>query len=99
MITASASTNRVPAFMRESKAAAVTQYVDAAGNPLMDLSVNPNGGLFALEGLMSEDGRVLGKMGHSIDFHAGEVNPDENMKSSRFLVRSAALGTSGWLAE
>ncbi|WP_368918804.1 phosphoribosylformylglycinamidine synthase [Corynebacterium striatum] len=47
------------------KAAAVTQYVDAAGNPLMDISVNPNGGLFALEGIMSEDGRVLGKMGHS----------------------------------
>lgn len=47
------------------KAAAVTQYVDVAGNPLMDISVNPNGGLFALEGIMSEDGRVLGKMGHS----------------------------------
>ena len=31
----------------------------------MDISVNPNGGLFALEGIMSEDGRVLGKMGHS----------------------------------
>lgn len=47
------------------KTAAVTQYVDAAGKPLMDISVNPNGGLFALEGIMSADGRVLGKMGHS----------------------------------
>ncbi|MFV8381029.1 phosphoribosylformylglycinamidine synthase [Corynebacterium hindlerae] len=47
------------------KAAAVTQYVDAAGNPAMDIASNPNGALFALEGIMSEDGRVLGKMGHS----------------------------------
>ncbi|MEJ5929224.1 phosphoribosylformylglycinamidine synthase [Corynebacterium sp. H128] len=47
------------------KAAAITQYVDAAGEPLMDISVNPNGALFALEGIMSEDGRVLGKMGHA----------------------------------
>ena len=52
------------------KAAAVTQYVDAAGTALMDISVNPNGGLFALEGIMSADGRVLGKMGHSERFTA-----------------------------
>ena len=31
----------------------------------MDIDVNPNGSLFALEGIMSADGRVLGKMGHS----------------------------------
>lgn len=47
------------------QAAAATQYVDAAGNPSMDIADNPNGALFALEGIMSEDGRVLGKMGHS----------------------------------
>lgn len=47
------------------QAAAATQYVDAAGNPSMDIAANPNGALFALEGIMSEDGRVLGKMGHS----------------------------------
>lgn len=47
------------------QAAAATQYVDVAGNPAMDIEVNPNGSLFALEGIVSEDGRVLGKMGHS----------------------------------
>ncbi|AKK02587.1 phosphoribosylformylglycinamidine synthase [Corynebacterium epidermidicanis] len=47
------------------KSAAVTQYVDAAGKPSMGIEANPNGALFALEGIMSEDGRVLGKMGHS----------------------------------
>ena len=41
-----------------------TQYVDAAGMPSMDLSVNPNGSVCAIEGITSPDGRVFGKMGH-----------------------------------
>ena len=31
----------------------------------MDLSVNPNGSMLAIEGITSPDGRVFGKMGHS----------------------------------
>lgn len=42
-----------------------TQYVDEAGMPSMDLSVNPNGSVMAIEGITSPDGRVLGKMGHT----------------------------------
>ena len=42
-----------------------TQYVDLAGNPTMDTEFNPNGSVFAIEGITSPDGRVLGKMGHS----------------------------------
>ena len=42
-----------------------TQYVDANGNPSMDLAVNPNGSAWAVEGITSPDGRVFGKMGHS----------------------------------
>ena len=42
-----------------------TQYVDATGVPSMDLDANPNGSLWAIEGITSPDGRVLGKMGHS----------------------------------
>ena len=42
-----------------------TQYVDLAGNPTMDTEFNPNGSLFAIEGITSPDGRVFGKMGHS----------------------------------
>ena len=42
-----------------------TQYVDEAGVPGMDLDVNPNGSLLAVEGNTSPDGRVFGKMGHS----------------------------------
>ncbi|WP_270404357.1 phosphoribosylformylglycinamidine synthase [Candidatus Collinsella stercoripullorum] len=41
-----------------------TQYVDAAGAPSMDLDVNPNGSVMAIEGITSPDGRVFGKMGH-----------------------------------
>ena len=42
-----------------------TQYVDLDGNPSMDTAFNPNGSIFAIEGITSPDGRVLGKMGHS----------------------------------
>jgi len=42
-----------------------TQYVDLAGVPSMDTSFNPNGSICAIEGIISPDGRVLGKMGHS----------------------------------
>ena len=42
-----------------------TQYVDAQGRPSMDIDVNPNGSVAAIEGIFSPDGRVFGKMGHS----------------------------------
>ena len=43
----------------------MTQYVDFDGNPSSDIAHNPNGSVFAVEGLLSPDGRVFGKMGHS----------------------------------
>ncbi len=42
-----------------------TQYVDLNGDPTMDAMFNPNGSIFAIEGITSPDGRVFGKMGHS----------------------------------
>ncbi len=42
-----------------------TQYVDFDGNATMDIRFNPNGSAYAIEGITSKDGRVLGKMGHS----------------------------------
>ncbi|WP_165252107.1 phosphoribosylformylglycinamidine synthase [Adlercreutzia sp. ZJ304] len=42
-----------------------TQYVDSCARPSMDLAVNPNGSMLAIEGITSPDGRVLGKMGHT----------------------------------
>ena len=49
----------------KAKGQIATQYVDEAGVPSMDLSVNPNGALLAIEGITSPDGRVMGKMGHT----------------------------------
>ena len=42
-----------------------TQYVDLEGNATADIDFNPNGSLYAIEGITSPDGRVFGKMGHS----------------------------------
>ena len=42
-----------------------TQYVDADGDATEDILYNPNGSIAAIEGILSPDGRVLGKMGHS----------------------------------
>lgn len=43
----------------------LTQYVDQDGLPTNEIQFNPNGSACAIEGLLSPDGRVLGKMGHS----------------------------------
>jgi phosphoribosylformylglycinamidine synthase len=42
-----------------------TQYVDLSGHPSGQTAFNPNGSLAAIEGLISPDGRIFGKMGHS----------------------------------
>ncbi|MBR6052122.1 MAG: phosphoribosylformylglycinamidine synthase, partial [Clostridia bacterium] len=42
-----------------------TQYVDLDGNATGDIRYNVNGSVYAVEGITSPDGRVLGKMGHS----------------------------------
>ena len=42
-----------------------TQYTDLTGSPSMDVRYNPNGSLYAIEGITSPCGRVLGKMGHT----------------------------------
>ncbi|MFZ7121663.1 MAG: phosphoribosylformylglycinamidine synthase [Eubacteriaceae bacterium] len=42
-----------------------TQYVDFDGKATYNGQFNPNGSIYAVEGITSPDGRVLGKMGHS----------------------------------
>ena len=41
------------------------QYCDPQGNVSNSIEWNPNGSVCAIEGILSPDGRVLGKMGHS----------------------------------
>ena len=48
-----------------SKGQIATQYVDLEGQATADVAFNPNGSIYAIEGITSPDGRVLGKMGHS----------------------------------
>ena len=60
-----------------------TQYADPEGNPTMDERYNPNGSYAAIEGILSPDGRVLGKMAHSerIGEHvAKNIYMDQNQR-------------------
>ncbi len=41
------------------------QYVDLESNIATETPYNPNGSSYAIEGIISEDGRILGKMGHT----------------------------------
>ena len=41
------------------------QYVDAEGVPTGRAPFNPNGSYYAIEGIVSRDGQILGKMGHT----------------------------------
>lgn len=43
----------------------LTQYVNESGNATNEIQFNPNGSMCAIEGLISPDGRIIGKMGHS----------------------------------
>ena len=49
----------------EANGQIMTQYVDFDGNATNDIQFNPNGSDLAIEGLISPDGRVIGKMGHA----------------------------------
>ncbi len=41
------------------------QYVDYNDNPTMTSPMNPNGSSYAIEGIISKNGQILGKMGHT----------------------------------
>ena len=58
-----ASSNDIDTMLENGQI--LTQYVDFEGNPTMDIQFNPNGSSMAIEGILSPDGRILGKMGHS----------------------------------
>ena len=49
----------------------VTQYVDDLGNATSSIQFNPNNSVMAIEGIVSPDGRVIGKMGHSERWNNG----------------------------
>ena len=57
-----ATTEQVEELYAQGQVA--TQYVDLVGNTTYDPRWNPNQSIGAIEGLLSPDGRVLGKMAH-----------------------------------
>ena len=62
-----------------------TQYVDMNGNATYDIEYNPNGSVYAVEGITSKDGRILGKMGHSERSYRGNIlNVPGNMDQKLF---------------
>ena len=48
-----------------------SQYVDFEGRPTSDIHFNPNNSDYAVEGIISPDGRVFGKMGHTERYEEG----------------------------
>lgn len=48
-----------------------SQYVDFSGQPSMDSRYNPNGSYYAIEGITSRNGQIIGKMGHSERYEEG----------------------------
>ncbi|MCL2044121.1 MAG: phosphoribosylformylglycinamidine synthase [Treponema sp.] len=58
------------------------QYVDDEGIPSMDIAYNPNGSDWAIEGICSPDGRILGKMAHTERYGENVAN---NIHGNKFL--------------
>ena len=55
--------------IEEFKDLAAFQYVDPDGDATLNGKYNPNGSVYAIEGMVSPDGLILGKMGHSERSH------------------------------
>lgn len=64
-----------------------TQYVDLSGNASYDGRYNPNGSLYAVEGITSPDGRVLGKMGHS-ERIGNDIHKNQSGEKNQFIFES-----------
>lgn len=67
------------------------QYTDpATGHATMESPFNPNGSTWAIEGIISPDGHILGKMGHSERYREGlmkNVAGDKSQNIFRNAVR------------
>lgn len=63
-----------------------SQYVDEKGIARADMPYNPNGSVWAIEGIISTDGRILGKMAHIERCEKGYKNIDLNMDLKIFYA-------------
>jgi phosphoribosylformylglycinamidine synthase len=49
------------------------QYIDSEGNATLQSPHNPNGSSYAIEGIVSRNGQILGKMGHHERYEEGTL--------------------------
>ena len=66
------------------------QYVDASGNPTMESPFNPNGSYEAIEGIISPDGLILGKMAHSERYDEGLMKNIHGNKRQNLFENAVA---------
>ena len=66
------------------------QYADAEGNATMTSPANPNGSTEAIEGIISPDGRILGKMGHSERYAEGLMKNIHGNKNQNLFANAVA---------
>jgi len=73
-----------PEVLNELKANGqiVFQYADYNGTPSMDIGHNPNGSALAIEGIVSPNGRILGKMAHTERYSKYAA---QNIPGNKFL--------------
>lgn len=66
------------------------QYVDDQGKPTMTSPHNPNGSYMAIEGIVSPDGLILGKMAHSERFSEGLMKNIVGNKEQNIFANAVA---------
>lgn len=66
------------------------QYADSEGNATMDSPANPNGSTEAIEGIISPDGLILGKMAHSERYADGLMKNIAGNKSQNLFANAVA---------
>ncbi|MFS1664523.1 phosphoribosylformylglycinamidine synthase [Streptococcus sp. zg-JUN1979] len=70
-----------------------SQYVDFDGKASMDSKYNPNGSHFAIEGITSRNGQIIGKMGHSERYEEGLFQNIPGNKNQRLFESAVAYFT------
>ncbi len=64
------------------------QYADSEGNATMDSPANPNGSTEAIEGIISPNGQILGKMAHSERWSEGLMKNIAGNKSQNLFANA-----------
>ena len=67
-----------------------TCYVDYTGAASDNTEFNPNGSICAIEGILSPDGRVFGKMGHSERYEADLTKNIPGIKDQKIFESGVA---------